>query len=46
VHRLTGDDRVQEIARMLAGDEGEQQSLEHARALLNRYRRADSGQNQ
>lgn len=46
VRRLTGEDRVQEVARMLAGDGGEQQSLEHARALLVRYRRANDGQNQ
>lgn len=33
VHPLSGDERLRELARMLAGDQGEA-ALEHARALL------------
>lgn len=36
---LDGESRITEIARMLAGDGEEHHSVEHARALLNRYRR-------
>ncbi len=43
---LSGEDRVREVARMLAGDGEEQHSLEHARALLQRYRRKIDGQDQ
>jgi DNA repair protein RecN (Recombination protein N) len=34
---IRGDRRVAEIARMLAGDQGNSASLEHARTLLTKY---------
>lgn len=34
VHYVTGDERVSEIARMLSGDEKSKESLDHARAML------------
>jgi len=37
VHVVDGDERVAEIARMLAGDSNNEQSLEHARSMLNKY---------
>ncbi|MCQ2594210.1 MAG: DNA repair protein RecN [Treponemataceae bacterium] len=37
VHVITGQERVTEISRMLAGDMVSEASLEHARALLSRY---------
>lgn len=37
VHEITGEERVSEIARMLSGDADAQQSLEHARSLLQKY---------
>lgn len=36
IEHLDGDSRVAEIARMLSGDSDSQESLEHARALLNK----------
>jgi len=35
VEQLSGDERVQDIARMLGGSEGDAKALEHARELLN-----------
>ncbi len=43
---MTDDQRVREIARMLAGEQDEASGIEHARALLERYQRGDHGQNQ
>ena len=37
VHEVNGEDRVAEIARMLSGDADTAQSLEHARAMLEKY---------
>ena len=37
VHLVHGDERVAEIARMLSGDADTQQSLVHARAMLEKY---------
>ncbi|MCQ2597992.1 MAG: DNA repair protein RecN [Treponema sp.] len=37
VHEIAGDERVREIARMLSGDADTEQSLEHARSLLQKY---------
>ena len=37
VHEIKGDERVREIARMLSGDSDTEQSLEHARSLLQKY---------
>jgi len=37
VRPVTGDERVAEVARMLAGDRSSEVSLEHARELLERY---------
>jgi len=37
VHEVTGEERVAEIARMLSGDSQTEQSLEHARAMLNKF---------
>ncbi len=37
VYPVEGEDRVNEIARMLSGDSKDQQSLEHARVLLQKY---------
>lgn len=37
VRNINGDDRVEEIARMLSGDADTQQSLDHARAMLSKY---------
>lgn len=42
---VTGDDRIKEIARMLAGEQEEATGIEHARALLDRYQRVTNGQN-
>lgn len=39
IQSVSGDDRVKEIARMLAGDTHGAASLDHARELLNRYRK-------
>lgn len=41
--RVHGDDRVKEIARMLAGEQDESAGIEHARALLGRYQRVSDG---
>ena len=38
VHVIEGEERVAEIARMLAGDSNDAQSLEHARSMLNNIR--------
>lgn len=46
VKRVDGPAREREIARMLAGDTEEAHSLDHARALLERYRRVQHGKNQ
>ena len=46
VRPVTGDEREREIARMLAGDERESHSIEHARALLRRYQREADGEDQ
>ncbi len=35
--KVSGDDRVREIARMLAGEQEEESGVEHARTLLDRY---------
>ena len=45
VKRIAGPEREREIARMLAGDIEESHSVEHARALLERYQRETDGQN-
>ena len=37
VYIVEGNNRVKEIARMLSGDSDTEQSLEHARSLLNKY---------
>ena len=37
VHVVQGEERVAEIARMLSGDSDTEQSLEHARAMLEKY---------
>ena len=37
VHEIEGEERVREIARMLSGDADTEQSLEHARSLLQKY---------
>ena len=37
VHEVKGEERVTEIARMLSGDADTAQSLEHARAMLEKY---------
>ena len=37
VRNIDGEDRVEEIARMLSGDADTQQSLDHARAMLSKY---------
>lgn len=37
VYPVTGEKRVAEIARMLSGDSDTEQSLEHARTMLNKY---------
>jgi len=37
VYLLSGENRVVEIARMLSGDSNNEQSLEHARTMLNKY---------
>ena len=37
VHNVTGEERVAEIARMLSGDSDTEQSLGHARAMLEKY---------
>ena len=37
VFLLDKEQRVTEIARMLSGDSNTEQSLEHARAMLNKY---------
>ena len=34
---IDGEERVEEIARMLSGDANTQQSLDHARAMLLKY---------
>ncbi len=44
VRELTGEDRVREISRMLAGDVEESHSVGHARALLERYHGRAHGQ--
>jgi len=43
---VTGDGRVREIARMLAGEQDEVSGIEHARTLLARYHRGNHGQDQ
>ena len=37
VHIVQGEERVAEIARMLSGDADTEQSLDHARAMLQKY---------
>ncbi|MDE5897961.1 MAG: DNA repair protein RecN, partial [Treponemataceae bacterium] len=37
VHPVAGEERVAEIARMLSGDADSMQSLEHARAMLQKF---------
>ena len=37
VHPLEGEERVSEIARMLSGDAQTEESLEHARSMLNKF---------
>ena len=37
VHLVKGEERVAEIARMLSGDADTEQSLDHARAMLEKY---------
>ena len=37
VHPIQGEDRVSEIARMLSGDADSAASIEHARAMLEKY---------
>jgi DNA repair protein RecN (Recombination protein N) len=37
VFEVSGDDRVAEIGRMLSGDTVSAQSLDHARAMLQKY---------
>lgn len=37
VHYVKGDERVSEIARMLSGDSDTEQSLQHARTMLEKY---------
>ena len=37
VHVVKGEERVAEIARMLSGDAGTAQSLDHARAMLQKF---------
>ena len=37
VHVVVGEERVQEIARMLSGDSGSSESMEHARTMLNKF---------
>jgi DNA repair protein RecN (Recombination protein N) len=39
------DERVKEIARMLAGEKDEQTGIEHARTLLDRFQRVTDGEN-
>lgn len=41
---LRKDDRVREVARMLAGEQEESTAIEHARVLLERYQRVSDGQ--
>ncbi len=36
IHRLEGEDRVRELARMLSGDPSSEKALSHGRQLLNR----------
>lgn len=38
VHEVTGEERVLEIARMLSGDSQTQESVDHARAMLEKFR--------
>ncbi|MFP4212328.1 MAG: DNA repair protein RecN [Alkalispirochaeta sp.] len=44
--RVDGEERVKEIARMLAGEQDETAGVEHARTLLERYQRVSDGQDQ
>ena len=37
VHPIEGEERVSEIARMLSGDAQTEESLEHARSMLNKF---------
>lgn len=37
VHVVVGEERVQEIARMLSGDSSSSESMEHARTMLNKF---------
>lgn len=37
VHVVVGEERVQEIARMLSGDSSSSESIEHARTMLNKF---------
>lgn len=37
VHPVVGDERIREIARMLSGDDQTAQSLEHAKAMLEKF---------
>jgi DNA repair protein RecN (Recombination protein N) len=46
VRNVLAEQRVREIARMLAGEQDEVSGVEHARALLERYQRGNHGQNQ
>ena len=37
VHEVCGNERIQEIARMLSGDSDTEQSLIHARSMLEKF---------
>jgi DNA repair protein RecN (Recombination protein N) len=37
IHPVTGERRVEEIARMLSGDPAGAESLEHARSMLEKF---------
>ena len=37
LHEVSGEERVKEIARMLSGDSNDEQSLEHARSMLEKF---------
>ena len=37
LHEISGQERVKEIARMLSGDSTDEQSLEHAKAMLEKF---------
>jgi DNA repair protein RecN (Recombination protein N) len=45
-HIVNGEERIKEVARMLAGEQDESAGVEHARTLLERYQRVSDGQDQ